>query len=123
MTMQILPTVCYNLDIDTEFANGFVHRIMQLPCRVLPGPLLAPDAPAAKLPFPATLMFWFTVLPAEPTIIRVSCICTMTGHHAPHRVMAIKERGHGQVKSHTEKASHLLCQPKCSKTQLYLFYW
>ena len=82
-----------------------------------------PDAPAAMLPFPATLMFWLHCSTSRAIVICVSCICTMTGHHAPHHVMAIQERGDGQVKSHTEKASHLLCQPKCSKTQLYLSYW
>lgn len=63
------------------------------------------------------------ILASKDIVNRVSCICTMTGHHAPRLVMAIKERSDGQVKCHTEKTSHLLCQPKCSKTQLYLSYW
>ena len=123
MTMRIMSTVCYNLDIDTEFANGFVHRIMQLPCRVLPGPLLAPRCPRSNASFSGHSHVLVHCSTSRAIVICVSCICTMTGHHAPHHVMAIQERGDGQVKSHTEKASHLLCQPKCSKTQLYLSYW
>jgi hypothetical protein len=39
------------------------------------------------------------ILASKDIVNRVSCICTMTGHHAPRHVMAIKERSDidGQV--------------------------